>query len=78
MVTLSKIYTKSGDGGTTRLGNGEEVSKTNPRVEAYGTVDELNAVLGLVLSQALPKEQQTALQLIQNDPSVPPPGVDAS
>ena len=67
VVTLSKIYTKSGDGGTTRLGNGEEVSKTNPRVEAYGTVDELNAVLGLVLSQALPKEQQTALQLIQND-----------
>ncbi len=67
MVTLSKIYTKSGDGGTTRLGNGEEVSKTHPRVEAYGAVDELNAVLGLVLTQPLPAEQKEVLQLTQND-----------
>ncbi len=67
MVTLSKIYTKSGDGGATRLGNGEEVPKTHPRVEAYGTVDELNAVLGLVLTQSLPDKQKEALQLTQND-----------
>jgi cob(I)alamin adenosyltransferase len=67
VVTLSKIYTKSGDGGTTRLGNGEEVPKTDPRVEAYGTVDELNAVLGLVLAARLSPEQHEIVQLIQHD-----------
>ena len=67
MVTLSKIYTKSGDGGATRLGNGEEVPKTHPRVEAYGTVDELNSILGLVLTQSLSEKHKDALQLTQND-----------
>ncbi len=47
MVTLNRIYTRSGDGGTTRLATGETVSKTDLRVEAYGAVDETNACLGL-------------------------------
>src|SRR5262245_53693007 len=47
MVTLSKIYTRTGDGGTTRLVGGQEVGKDALRIEAYGTVDELNAVVGL-------------------------------
>ena len=47
MVVLNRIYTKTGDGGETRLASGATVSKTDPRVEAYGSVDELNGVLGL-------------------------------
>jgi cob(I)alamin adenosyltransferase len=46
-VNLTRIYTKLGDGGETHLGDMSRVSKIDPRVEAYGTVDELNAVLGL-------------------------------
>lgn len=48
MVVLSKIYTRTGDGGDTALGTGERVSKASLRIEAYGTVDETNAVLGIV------------------------------
>ena len=44
---LNRIYTRTGDGGQTRLASGAPVSKTDPRVEAYGTVDELNAVIGM-------------------------------
>jgi cob(I)alamin adenosyltransferase len=47
MVVLNRIYTKTGDGGETRLASGEPVSKSDPRVEAYGSVDELNAVIGV-------------------------------
>jgi cob(I)alamin adenosyltransferase len=47
VVTLNRIYTRTGDAGTTRLATGQPVSKTDPRVEAYGAVDELNATLGL-------------------------------
>jgi len=47
---LTKIYTRTGDDGTTGLGSGERVAKDCPRVEAYGTVDELNACIGLVLA----------------------------
>jgi cob(I)alamin adenosyltransferase len=47
MVTLNRIYTRTGDGGATRLATGKPVSKTDPRVEAYGAVDETNACLGL-------------------------------
>ena len=46
MVTLNRIYTRSGDGGKTRLATGAPVAKTHPRVEAYGGVDELNAQIG--------------------------------
>jgi cob(I)alamin adenosyltransferase len=48
MVVLNRIYTKTGDAGTTALGNGERVSKTSVRVAAYGTVDETNATIGMV------------------------------
>lgn len=47
MVTLNRIYTRTGDAGTTRLASGAAVSKSDPRVEAYGAVDETNACLGL-------------------------------
>ena len=47
MVTLTRIYTRGGDSGQTSLGRGERVAKHDPRVEAYGTVDEANSVLGL-------------------------------
>ena len=46
-MVLNRIYTKTGDGGRTRLASGATVSKSNPRVEAYGAVDELNAVIGV-------------------------------
>ena len=51
---LSKIYTRTGDQGTTGLGDGERVDKDSLRVAAYGTVDELNRAIGLVLSANLP------------------------
>ncbi len=47
MVRLTKIYTRTGDGGTTRLVGGQEVSKDDQRIEAYGVIDELNAILGV-------------------------------
>jgi cob(I)alamin adenosyltransferase len=48
MVVLNRIYTRTGDGGETSLGSGERVSKADLRIEAYGTVDETNTVIGLV------------------------------
>lgn len=52
MVRLSKIYTKTGDDGTTGLGDGSRVDKTDLRVESYGTVDEANAAIGLCVIEA--------------------------
>jgi cob(I)alamin adenosyltransferase len=68
MVYLSRIYTKTGDKGETGLGDGSRVAKDHPRVVAYGEVDELNAVLGLV-GIALASEPQHAelIRSIQND-----------
>lgn len=66
MVVLNKIYTKSGDKGTTALGDGERVPKHAVRVSAYGTVDEVNAVLGLARLSA-EGEADRLLSLIQND-----------
>ena len=54
-VRLDRIYTRGGDAGETSLGDGTRVPKTDPRIEAYGTVDELNAVLGLALTRGLPE-----------------------
>ena len=59
MVVLNRIYTKTGDGGQTRLASGATVSKTDPRVEAYGTVDELNAVIGVARLHAGSRPDQT-------------------
>ncbi|MHB1543460.1 MAG: cob(I)yrinic acid a,c-diamide adenosyltransferase [Gammaproteobacteria bacterium] len=63
---LSRIYTRTGDDGTTGLGNGQRVAKTDPRVEAYGTIDELNSVLGFVRTQAIPAEIDRVLKGIQH------------
>jgi cob(I)alamin adenosyltransferase len=65
LVVLSKIYTRSGDGGRTALGDGSRVAKDAPRVAAYGTVDELNAALGLARLHA--GAMDGALAGIQND-----------
>jgi cob(I)alamin adenosyltransferase len=52
---LSKIYTRTGDAGTTGLGDGSRTDKDSPRVEAFGTVDELNATIGMLLAHDLPE-----------------------
>lgn len=64
---LSKIYTRTGDDGTTGLGDGSRVAKDHARVEAYGTVDELNSHLGMLLSYPLPDNIRTCLVVIQHD-----------
>lgn len=70
MVRISKIYTKTGDSGTTGLVDGSRISKDDPRVEAYGEVDELNAHLGLIRTiaqQSNNSELCSKLELIQNE-----------
>jgi cob(I)alamin adenosyltransferase len=67
MVFLSRIYTKSGDAGETGLGDGTRVPKDSPRVAAYGEVDELNAVLGLVGAYCPDCPESALLRSIQND-----------
>lgn len=64
---LSKIYTRTGDDGTTGLGDGTRVRKDHARVEAYGTVDELNSLLGVVLALPLPEEVRRALAPVQHE-----------
>ena len=66
MVVLNKIYTRTGDAGQTALGDGTRVSKTSARVAAYGTVEELNATLGMARLHAT-GEMAEALARIQND-----------
>lgn len=66
MVTLTRIYTRTGDKGKTSLGNGTRVGKHHLRVETYGTVDEANAVLGLARLHAA-RDLAPALERIQND-----------
>ncbi|MEN3027510.1 MAG: cob(I)yrinic acid a,c-diamide adenosyltransferase [Chlorobiota bacterium] len=61
-----RIYTRTGDDGTTGLFGGERVSKSHPRLEAYGAVDELNAVLGIVRTYALPEELTDDLRTISS------------
>ncbi len=67
-VNLTRIYTKGGDSGETHLGDMSRVSKLHPRVEAYGTVDELNATLGVaLLAPDLPASFAGWLERVQND-----------
>lgn len=66
MVVLSKIYTRTGDSGTTALGDGSRVAKTSARVEAYGTVDEANCTIGLARLHA-ESAMDAQLAMIQND-----------
>ena len=68
MVVLSKIYTKTGDSGRTRLADMTEVSKNDLRVEAYGDVDEANAALGVALATGdLPVDVAAVLQTVSNE-----------
>ncbi|WBU55653.1 cob(I)yrinic acid a,c-diamide adenosyltransferase [Paracoccus sediminicola] len=66
MVVLNRIYTRTGDGGDTALSDGSRVPKHHLRVEAYGTVDELNAALGLCRLHAGP-EETSLIAMIQNE-----------
>jgi len=64
---LSKIYTRTGDDGTTGLGDGTRVDKDSTRVAAYGTVDELNSAIGLVLASGVPERVAEVLTQAQHD-----------
>ncbi len=68
MVHLTRIYTRTGDGGRTRLADMSETAKTDPRVAAYGDVDEANSLIGVALATAeLPSDLAELLRLIQNE-----------
>lgn len=67
MVNLTKIYTRTGDAGQTRLSDMSLTAKTDPRVAAYGDVDEANAVIGVALAAGLPHEVDEVLRFIQNE-----------
>ena len=64
---LSKIVTRTGDAGTTGLGDGSRVAKDAPRIEAIGAVDELNSSLGVVLAEPLPDAIAACLTAVQHD-----------
>lgn len=66
MPKLTKIYTKTGDDGTTALGSRLRVHKNDLRVETYGTIDELNSMIGLALSFGLEEKIATELKIVQN------------
>lgn len=67
MPRITKIYTRTGDDGTTALGTTRRVSKDDLRVETYGTIDELNSLLGLAIAAGLDEKLVAPLQLIQNE-----------
>ena len=67
MPRLTRIYTRTGDDGSTALGSGARISKDDLRVDTYGTVDELNAQLGAALCQGMPEPLAEPLSRIQND-----------
>ncbi|HEY5309660.1 MAG TPA: ATP:cob(I)alamin adenosyltransferase, partial [Casimicrobiaceae bacterium] len=64
---LSKIVTRTGDAGTTGLGDGSRVVKDSPRIDAIGTVDELNSALGVLLAEDLPDAIARCLTRVQHD-----------
>jgi cob(I)alamin adenosyltransferase len=66
-VRLTRIYTRAGDAGETSLGDGSRVSKLDGRIQAYGTVDELNAQIGVVLAAECPHAIRETLALVQNE-----------
>jgi cob(I)alamin adenosyltransferase len=66
-VRLTKIYTRGGDAGETSLGDGSRVSKLDGRIEAFGTVDELNAAIGVVLAGDVPETLRRVLTRVQNE-----------
>jgi cob(I)alamin adenosyltransferase len=64
---LTRIYTRTGDGGTTGLADRSRVAKDAPRIEAIGAVDELNSVIGLLLAEELPDAERACLTGVQHD-----------
>jgi cob(I)alamin adenosyltransferase len=66
-VRLTKIYTRGGDAGETSLGDGSRVSKLDARIAAYGTVDELNAAVGVVVADGCPETIREVLVRVQNE-----------
>jgi cob(I)alamin adenosyltransferase len=66
-VRLTRIYTRGGDAGETSLGDGSRVSKLDERIAAFGDVDELNSVLGVVLATGTPESFRPWLERVQND-----------
>jgi cob(I)alamin adenosyltransferase len=66
-MRITRVYTRKGDDGTTGLGGGQRVLKDSPRVQAYGTVDELNSVIGVALASGLSRRLAEALSPIQNE-----------
>jgi len=66
-VRLTKIYTRGGDAGETSLGDGTRVSKLDPRISAYGTVDELNSAVGVVVAGECPASVREVLLRVQNE-----------
>ena len=67
IVRLDRIYTRRGDSGETSVGDGQRVSKSDPRVELSGEIDELNAAVGLVLAADIPDAKRATLERIQNE-----------
>jgi cob(I)alamin adenosyltransferase len=67
MPRITKVYTRTGDDGSTGLGGGQRVPKDSARIEAYGTVDELNSTLGAALASGLDERFAAALRRIQNE-----------
>jgi cob(I)alamin adenosyltransferase len=67
MPRITKVYTRTGDDGTTGLGGGQRVGKDSARIEAYGTVDEVNSVLGVALASGLSDAIAEPLRNIQNE-----------
>jgi len=65
-MKITKVYTRKGDGGTTSLVGGQRIKKSDIRLEAYGTVDELSAHLGLLVAQMADGKEKTNVQRIQN------------
>jgi cob(I)alamin adenosyltransferase len=66
-VRLTRIYTRAGDGGETSLGDGSRVPKLDCRIAAFGTVDEVNSLLGLALAAEPPTEMAALLERVQNE-----------
>jgi len=66
-VRLTRIYTRAGDGGETSLGDGSRVHKLDCRIAAFGTVDEVNSLIGLALAADPPSEMRGVLERVQNE-----------
>jgi len=64
---LSKIYTRTGDGGETGLGDGKRTRKDSPRIVALGEIDELNSAIGVLLAEPIPEKTRAVLENIQHD-----------